>query len=220
MKKIGLLAITLVIVLGALGIGYARWSDKVTMTANVGTDNVALCITQSGLKAPFSSDACGSGHKDAGGLGSTCNPLVIGEGQPNPPKDVACTDVTWVDCHTLSIVVTNGYPYYAAGVDFTVCNNGSVPVKIWKVVISDDFGNSHTFYGSPADAAIDLNNDGKCDMIIDWGDSWGNQLENQVCADESLAFILLEDIPQNQTNTLHFTITLTAVQWNEYSVPS
>jgi hypothetical protein len=220
MKKIGLLMLTIVLALGALGIGYAKWADTVDMTVNVGTDNVQLCIQETGTAhEPFTTDPTGSGHLDAGALGTTCDPLVIGTGQPSPRKDVASTDVAWVNCHTLSVTVTNGYPYYTAAVDFTVCNTGSVPTKLWRVVISDDFGNSYTFYGAPAMGGLDLNNDGKCDMVISWEDNWGLQIEGATCGDESFTFVLLEDIPPSQTGTLHFTITLTAVQWNEYSIP-
>jgi len=218
MKKIGLLSLALVLALGTLGVGYASWTDQITIDGSVSTGSVCLCITESGVGAPFSADACGSGHLDANGLGSDCGPpIVFGDGQPAELKDVACTDVTWVDCDTLEVVVTNGYPYYAAAVDFELCNCGTVPVKLWKVTVSDDYGNSQDFYDDPAETCLDLNNDGEGDMILDWGNSWGGQREPEECYDLSFGFVLLQPLPQGVTNdTLHFYITVTAIQWDEY----
>jgi predicted ribosomally synthesized peptide with SipW-like signal peptide len=219
MKKIGILALTLVLALGALGIGYAKWSDTVTINGNVQTGDVQFCAAEEGTFALFTSDECGSGHKDAGALGTTCNPLHLGSGQPVPPKDVACTDANWIDCHTLSITVTNGYPFYTAGVDFTVCNNGTIPIKIWQLKVTDPSGQVHYFYDSPITTGVDLDGDGVCDLVLYFGDNFGDQLEPGDCVDESMGFVLLEEIAEGQTDTLTFTIELTAVQWNEYSKP-
>jgi hypothetical protein len=218
MKKIGLLCLALVLALGALGVGYSAWTDVITINGSVSTGSACLCIAESGLLAPASSDKCIAGNLDVNGLGSSCGPpIVLGTGQPSEPKDVACTTVTWVDCNTLSIVVTNGYPYYAASVDFNVCNCGTVPLRIWRVEIADDYGHVSTFYGvNPSTVCLNLDNVDGYDMILAWGDSWGNQLEKDECADLSLGFVLLQPLPQNQTDTLHFTITLTAIQWDEY----
>jgi len=216
MKKFGILCLALVIALGALGVGYASWTDTVYINGTVSTGNLDLCIQETGAFAPFSADACGSGHLDANGLYSTCDPILFSDLQPAELKDVACTDITWVDCDTLSVTVTNGYPYYAASADFTVCNVGTVPVKIWRVDISDDYGHTSTFYDNDAAVCLDLDNDTYGDMILDWGNSWGNQLENGQCADLSFAFVLLQPLAQDQTDTLHFTISLTAIQWDEY----
>jgi predicted ribosomally synthesized peptide with SipW-like signal peptide len=44
MKKIGLICLTLVIALGALGIGYAAWTDTVTMSGTVNTGTVDIVV--------------------------------------------------------------------------------------------------------------------------------------------------------------------------------
>jgi len=44
MKKIGLLAVTLVMVLGGLGIGYAAWTDTVNITGTANTGTVDLVV--------------------------------------------------------------------------------------------------------------------------------------------------------------------------------
>jgi len=51
MKKIGLIAIAIVLALGALGIGYAAWTDVITITGSVNTGSVNLDIT--GVSSTF-----------------------------------------------------------------------------------------------------------------------------------------------------------------------
>jgi len=218
MKKFGLLCLALVLALGALGVGYAMWTDTVTLTASVTTDDVDLCITPIGVTGgPFTTDPSGGVSLDPSGLGSTCGPpIVFGQGVPSERKDVASTDVNYVDCHTLGITITNAYPYYGAAVDFEVCNEGSVPVKLWKGTISDDYGHSATFYDNPAETCLDIDGDGELDMIIDLGDSWGNQREPGYCYDLSFKFVLLQPLDQGLQD-LHFYLTWSVVQWNEYA---
>lgn len=217
MKRIGFLVLALVLIMGTMGIAYAKWTDTVSLTANITTDNLEVCITPEGLDGPFSSDRCGSGTLDANALGSSCDPMVIGQGQADPPKDVACMDIEAIDCHTLDITVTNAYPFYAAAGDFTICSTGSVPVKICSVTITylnaDGKPVSQTFCISSV-VALDLNNDNCCDTLFRFGDNFGDQLEGLTCADESFAITFLECLPQ--TTTLHFTLTLNVVQWNEF----
>ena len=42
MKKIGLLALAIVLALGALGIGYAAWTDTITINGTVNTGTVDI----------------------------------------------------------------------------------------------------------------------------------------------------------------------------------
>jgi len=45
MKKIGLICLALVMALGGLGVGYAMWSDTLTITGNVNTGEVVVEFT-------------------------------------------------------------------------------------------------------------------------------------------------------------------------------
>jgi len=214
MKKIALLILAVVLALGTLGVGYAKWTDSVSVKANVGTDSVGICFD-----SIFTSDPCtiggpGTGTVDQGGLGSTCVPLVFSRRAPAEQKDVACTSAAALDCHTMSVTVNNAYPYYEASVDWSICNTGSVPVKIQNVVITDDFGHSYVLVAS-GNQPLDLNNDGCCDFIFNFGDNFGAQIHPDECADESLAFVLLECLTQN-TQNLHFSLSINVIQWNEY----
>lgn len=216
MKRIGFLVVALVLVLGTLGVAYSKWSDNVAMTVNVGTDNVALCFDEN--VPPQSSDATSPTHVnyDQGGLGSSCDPINFHFENPTEQKDVASTDVSVADCKTLDVIVHNAYPFYYANIDFSICSTGSVPVRIWKIIITGDNGQPLTFYATPGPVGLDIDADGCCDMLLKYGDSFGDQLhQGQACADISMAFIFLECLDQSQTE-LHFTIQVFAVQWNEY----
>jgi len=131
---------------------------------------------------------------------------------------VASTDVSIIDCKTMDVVVHNAYPFYYANIDFSVCSTGSVPVKIWYVIITGDDGEPHICYVTPAPIGLDIDGDGCCDMLLKYGDSFGTQLHEQTCADISMAFIFLECLSPDMED-LHFTIEIFAIQWNEYQAP-
>jgi hypothetical protein len=44
MKKTGMLILAIIIVLGSLGVGFAAWSQSLTITANVATGNLDLVL--------------------------------------------------------------------------------------------------------------------------------------------------------------------------------
>lgn len=46
MKKIGLVVLALMLALGALGVGYARWSDTITISGTVNTGSVNINVVQ------------------------------------------------------------------------------------------------------------------------------------------------------------------------------
>lgn len=45
MKKIGFVILALVLVLGTMGLGYAMWSQTITINGNVNTGNVTLTVS-------------------------------------------------------------------------------------------------------------------------------------------------------------------------------
>ncbi len=149
------------------------------------------------------------------------NPEIAPEG-----KDVGCTDVGLLDTDgdgdydTLNVTLANVYPYYTTEIDFRVINIGTIPLKVWRIVVQLDNGTSYEFTEANPNTVeneglyLDLNGDGQHDVIMLWGDNFGNQLETGQRADISLTIIVLQEAPQNAT--LHFQIGLDAVQWNEY----
>lgn len=102
MKKIGILALVLVFVLGTLGVGYAMWDKTLFIDGTVNTGEVDAIFTT-----------------------AECVEDPEAEG-----KDVGSCTLTGVGEQTLTITITNGYPCYGCTVNFTVDNIGTIPVKV------------------------------------------------------------------------------------------
>ena len=111
MKKIGILALVLVFVLGTLGVGYAMWDKTLFINGTVNTGEVDAYFTT-----------------------ATCDDIGI---DPGYDKDVGSCTVTGAETQTLTITINNGYPCYTATIDFTIDNIGTIPVKVQSLTIVD-----------------------------------------------------------------------------------
>jgi hypothetical protein len=128
MKKIGLLSLALVLALGALGIGYATWSDNVTIEQTIYTGNFEIGIRDVGTNDPCESNdpsydkhvaSCNSSNHDyVGSLQDTDYYAKIVE------------------------VLDNVYPCYSCNITWEIANLGSVPAFLgtWDTNVSS--GNS------------------------------------------------------------------------------
>jgi predicted ribosomally synthesized peptide with SipW-like signal peptide len=121
MKKIAILALSLVIALGVLGIGYAKWSDNVTINGTVNTGTIDLAIADIGVTDLGPDPQCGLGHNQEG-------------------KDIASivsTNGSTASCPGFYNYVTETfshvYPWYKAGFTLELKNCGTVPVKVENV---------------------------------------------------------------------------------------
>lgn len=215
MKKFGLLCLALVLALGALGIGYAAWTDQITINGTVSTGELSWCIEDFSITP-----------KDAGPdwtSNYTCDPATISTIRPAPElKDVGSTTAVKTDCNTLTLTVNNGYPGYYNHIDFWAINDGNIPLKIWKVVISDGTHN-YPFYAFPSAKCLELGTGAEAgyDLVVKWGDSWGVQLDPREDVNFSFDFRILQPAPQNAggvggPSAMTFTITVTAIQWDKY----
>lgn len=202
MKKIGLLSLALVLALGGLGIGYAAWTDTLTITGSVSTGSVEWEF----FSAPSQSD-----------LGLDWNAFFdLNVGLQQVDKDVGSTTLAFPDNHTMTVIVENAYPYYGNHIAFTVHRLGSTPLKIWKVIIRDNNGAEvATLYANDY-VYLDLNGGGGNDLEIWWGDNFGGQLHEGGTErfDISFEFLVLQPAPQNASLT--FSIELVAIQWDLY----
>jgi hypothetical protein len=100
MKKIGILALALVLALGALGVGFALWSETLYIEGMVETGD---------LEADW---------------------ILVGYGDTElPEKDVSYVDA-YVCGKTLYITVYNAYPCIDYYVDFEIYNSGTIPLHV------------------------------------------------------------------------------------------
>jgi hypothetical protein len=137
MKKVGLLILALVVALGALGAGYAAWSESITVTGTVSAGNLDVDFAVASNDAGNAQDPREGGSWD--GISWT-------EGI-RWDYDAASTDVTLnptsdenadaVTSNTLTITVTDVYPGYKSSVALAVTNNGTIPVKVSTGTITD-----------------------------------------------------------------------------------
>lgn len=115
----------LVIALALLGVGYAVWSETLTISGSVQTGEVDVEFSQ------YPVEEC----VDVNGV-LTC---------PEPPEKAAAANCTvaWSNTATdpndtganrLQVTVTGMYPSYHCKVGFDVTSTGSVPVHVWRPV--------------------------------------------------------------------------------------
>jgi hypothetical protein len=103
MKKVGLLVLVLVMALGAIGVGYAYWTQPVTVTASVDMGNLEAQITE----------------------------VTEGVGDGNGASLSAVPDNTSPDDGVeLSITATQIYPGWTGVVNFKITNTGTMPIKL------------------------------------------------------------------------------------------
>lgn len=106
-RKVGLIVLAVVVALGALGVGYAAWSQTLTINGNVSTGTYDVVFAN--LSAT---------ETDTLGVGNVTADNLAGDG------------------HSFDVTVTNGYPGYVGVAHFDVHNTSSVPAKV-TVTVSD-----------------------------------------------------------------------------------
>jgi hypothetical protein len=157
--------------------------------------------------------------------------LIWGDHGLDPPlylKDVASSS-HWFDdsdddgdFDTLYLIFQNVYPYYEDHFAFAVHCNGILPIHIWKVEFSNydgtviygvlyANGNVYLDIGGPDGPDVP---DGEPDIVIWWGDHFGEQLHYCDSADLSFNFKVLQPCPQGVL--LELLIRIVAVNYNEY----
>jgi predicted ribosomally synthesized peptide with SipW-like signal peptide len=217
MKKIGLLMLALVIALGALGIGYAKWSDTVVVNGSINTGTVCFSFE------PGTFDEVG-GCPDKNWttweeLTSShivsCPPGYSFFGIHNVDKCVADVSITpnydanHINIESLTVTINNAYPFFLTDISFYLCNCGTIPIKI----------NAPTIVQNPS-------------LLIQYGDNIGVQIHPRECVEVSMKIGVTEHVGHYvndvwETNDpsmpltgqgvpLSFTVSVSAVQYNEY----
>lgn len=209
-KKLTVIFATMLIALSLTGFAYALWSKWLYIDGYIWTEELDWEFEDGSVTG-----------KDVGNdwtCDSTMTPPLKIENITQLTKNVGNT--TWLlidsdldgDLDTLNITVNNAYPCYYNHIDFWVHNNGDVPLKIWKVIID-----GHTYYTGMPILLLDLDGDLDYDIIIRWGDCFGDQLEYCESRDISFDFHILQ--PADEGDIYSFTIQFVAIQWNDYYIP-
>ena len=223
MRKIVLISLALVLALGGLGVGYAAWTDTVTVSGPISTGEVSIEFTSSvSIEDPFFPPPIIPGVEALEDKEVTQH----GPGFPGftqrTGKNVAWGESLLVNSDLLQVSFHNVYPHYYNHVAFWLHNDGTIPVKIWKYVFRDGAGNILAEFDSDLDTGyvvFDLNNNGFDDFEIQWGDNYGAQLEPSDIINISFGVSLLQDEGIQGEENLTFTVEAVAIQWNEYQEP-
>ncbi|NQT31569.1 MAG: hypothetical protein HQ588_04470 [Deltaproteobacteria bacterium] len=220
MKKFGILCLALVIALGALGVGYAAWTDTVFITGTVNTGELCMAFADCNLLDDDQPVNPGGDYPTAN-PDYTCNNGFAFETEEGYfwelDKNVAWGEqLISQDGKTLEVTLHNAYPCNFNELGFYVLNCGTIPLKIDHILI-----NGQPFSTGVPYVQIDFNQDGYYDFEIQWGNNWGAQIDPDGRSPEfSFWMHTLQPCPQDQLDTLTFTIEIVGVQWNEYPLGS
>ena len=210
MRKIGLIAMALVLALGALGVGFAAWTDTVTVAGTVDSGNVCVGFTNWIVL----SDPCSPGTPD-----STCDVGFGNEGPAPENKNVGCTSATRVDQHTIAVTLTDVYPCYFATVSVHAVNCGTIPIKLEECELTYDDGTGPQTVPLADSSVVRIQGPdqygGTSDVMeLKWVNGTGAQLEPGDEHEDSFHIHILQ--PAMPGSTYTFTISRMATQWNEY----
>ena len=238
MRKIGLIAMALVLALGALGVGFAAWTDTIIIEGQVNTGDVSLeiiGISHTDVYKDHATDECVMVHTATtiGGQGlyysmgpcdTPLEQLNILPGAPQIPGSfelISFAHVTGV-CqvtNTVTVEYFNLFPCIVFATDVLMEYTGSIPAKV----------NFDTFE-SPDQWLLDLVASGDIDSeavrvtytppgppITGETVDIGTQLHE----DDLVLLVLGVHIPQdntlmNKSGTATYTIGL--IQWNEFGL--
>jgi hypothetical protein len=227
MKKIGLLALAVVMALGALGVGYAAWTDTIFIDGTVNTGSVDLNIIELSntyvVKVP---DEVAGVYDDMademvivhqrvnkrGGGGITWSVINDPPMPPIPPNILVASAVTTMPCdNNITMTWDNAFPCVELTADFLVRYDGTIPVKVDALLthwtgdaeLLAQYAQVHFFYWDEVT--------GQGEEIID--------CPVQLHGGECIYCVAMLHLPQdNALMSLNgsFTATINAIQWNEY----
>ena len=206
MKKIGLLALALVLALGTMGVGYAMWFEDLYIDGTVYTGELDWEFECGTVTWGDPGDTIDKQSDDL-----FANVRTTG-------KHVGTTDVVCVDSDgdgdvdTLEVTVTNAYPHYYVHIGYYVHNNGTIPLHFERAIISSN-GTEYPFYAIPCVVTFDCDGDGDDDLDVRFGNNFDAQVHPCDSIDQSFDIHVRQ--PADMLDEYTFSIKLTAVQYNE-----
>jgi predicted ribosomally synthesized peptide with SipW-like signal peptide len=207
MKKIVLIGLAVIMALGSLGVGYAMWSDTVTIDGTVETGVLELGIVK------MSADLIQT--KDVATVDISYEGL-IGPWQPpcaNPPGALANA---W---EKAIVTIDKAYPCLTVDLEGYVGSLSTIPMHIVSIAISDPTGQL-TWQPTPADPSWTgfFYVTGDVDKVpiikVEIINLVSTQLEGE-CDTDKFDLILHVEQPAEQDHTYNFEVVITGQQWDE-----
>lgn len=222
MKKIGVLALVLVFAFGALGIGYAHWSQTLYIDGTVKTGTLGV-----GFWECVCTELPEVGDKEVGSI--VCE-MVDQKGEKFEPYPEPGSMKPVYE--TIVVTIDNAYPCYGVHIVHTVVNFGTIPAHVISYDLSDPTGELKFLWTTPPPASPayglfwkDFNGNGSYDPPDPAVDDPGEliisvKLVNLVCeqldpcSEEKGELDLHVEQAAEQDHTYNFLATIEAVQWN------
>jgi len=217
MKKIGLLSLALVLALGALGVGYAAWTDTITIDGTVNTGSVDLeVVYYSGTE--IYKDLCSEEMVTVHWAKDAAGATVWQDG--TPPANGLLVASAWAEpgAEDDEVVITfnNTFPCQCLVADFVVHYAGSVPAMVYAEIESGDQWLIDLWDNKDAGVWGALGYPDEEEGFVVTEEIAELPIQMHYC-DYAVAVLWLhlpqEDELMNQTGS--FTATITAIQWNE-----
>jgi hypothetical protein len=208
MKRIGAIAFVVVLALGVLGIGYARWADTLVVHAAVQTGVVKWGFLDCGT-----SDEGDTIDKTVVTLDPTAPAADRVPHNMVPPKNVGSSECTLVDTDDdgvndkLEVNLNNVYPCYYLETSFHPYNAGTIPIHIARVKIGDEWITANKYF------RLDLSGDGQPDIELYWGNNFHAQLHPGDEVEISFKIHVLQTAEQGKD--MSFDALIEAAQYNE-----
>lgn len=162
MKKTGLIALALVLALGAMGVGLAFWNETLTIEGTVNTG--ALDVEFSDQKSNDDGTQLDPSERGAWTFGDPKLPATWIWGTARYLYNVGSTTCVLTkdaggpeegDYQTMTITVDNAYPCYYGSVAFTIDNIGTIPAHVKSIkLISLSKGDDTYILKTPRDLVV------------------------------------------------------------------
>ena len=211
-KKIALISLVLVLALGALGVGYAHWSDQLYINGDISAGSVTLAWTDEDVWAD---------NEDVKDVGSAEIAFEDYVQDPCSGKD------GW---ETMVLTVHNAYPQYEVYFTTLVVHNiGTIPVHITGFNIWDETGELNFEWIQPPGAPGITTYLGFFWKDFD-GDGVFDDPDEEIINVKVVNFVCTQIHPCNETkgeidlhfkqpmeecHTYNFNVEIEGVQWNE-----
>jgi hypothetical protein len=225
-KKVAILFLALTVALGAMGAGFAHWSQTLYINGTVETGTFLVGFEDQYTDDPPAVDG-------TPGVIIPQNSPDDGTIDPGYDKNVAACDCELlfykgdhdgVDLfEKVHVTVLNGYPCYTNILTVTIGNGGTIPANVGDASVT-------VINGVPLAQAIplpkcetvpvDLNGDGLPDINLHWDGPEDQQIDPCQTKDFTLTIHVKQDISDGSAPTTNtFEIEIETVQWNFEMLP-
>lgn len=140
--KTGIVCLALLLALGTMGVGYAHWSDTVTISGTAETGEFNDCFGW----VVSNDDGVPDGVIDPGDNGlDPYEPQTAGSPCGREDMDVASTTALLEeDPHYMTVTLTHAYPCYYPTLFYSLKNDGTIPSQIVSITVDEEVGDHIT----------------------------------------------------------------------------